>query len=268
MFLAGVYLFFMARSGLPPRTADPKVCGDRAFALRRDAAKAQEAFKCYREAIEADPEDVEAAWRFAMACQFVGYRLVKDTDEKLKIFGEGRDIASAAAKAKPDCGPCHFWGGINRALFGETSGIFRAIATLGIVKRDLERAAELDPTYAYAGPDRILGLIDQKVPGILGGSDTEAAVHFEKAIALSPTNPLNYLFLARLEKNENENDVAFKAVLMRAKAHVKKPTELDVESYEAWNELKEMGAELEEVSSSAKDVKSDVRNLGSASSDG
>lgn len=268
MVLAGLYLAFAAGTAAPQRPEDPKGCGDRAFVHRADPARAREAFECYRQAHEASPEDTEAAWRYSMACQFIGYRLTKETEDKLKIFAAGRDVASAAAKAKPDCGPCHFWGGINRALFGETSGIFRTIATLGIVKQDLERAAEIDPAYAYGGPDRILGLIDQKVPGILGGSDTDAAAHFEKAITLAPTNPLNYLFLARLQKDEIEDDAAFKAVLIRAKAMVKMPLKEDVESYEAWSELKALGAELEEIPSSAQDVKSEIRHLRSAMGDG
>lgn len=239
----------------------PLACGDAAFHDRRIPDRAREALACFRQARLADPASVEAAWKFAAACQYVGYRLTEDRDEKLAILGEGRDVASAAALASPECAPCHFWAGINRALYGQASGIFRTIATLGIVRKNLERAAELDASYAYGGPDRVLGLIDQKVPGILGGSLKDAAAHFEKAIAAAPENPLNYLFLAKLQKEEREDLSAFKLVIERAQQRVKKPDAADIESFEAWNELVELGAVLEPVPDTAKDVKRDIGHV-------
>lgn len=235
--VAGVFL----GSVLPAGESSP--C-DAAFRLRRDPVKAKEALVCYREVLAKNPESAEAGWHVAMACQYLGHRLAKDDDEKLALFGEGRDVASAAAKKDPACGPCHFWAGINRALYGQTSGIFRTIATLGVVRENLERAAEIDATYAYGGPDRILGLINEKVPGILGGSNRDAEAHFEKAIAAAPQNPLNYLFLAKFFRETLEDDGKYRATMERAKQKVVAPAPDDVESFEAWQEMAEWGRRL------------------------
>ena len=180
-----------------------------------------------------------------MAAQFVGYRLTSEREQKLILFAEGRDAASLASISAPDCAPCHFWAGINRALYGEASGIFRAFATLGIVRQNLTRAAELDPSYAHGGPHRILGLIDQKLPGILGGSNSDAVQHFEKAIAAAPDNPLNYLFLAQLYRDEYKDEAAVRQVWERSQKKVRLPPASEIESMEAWNELKELGASVQ-----------------------
>ena len=179
-----------------------------------------------------------------------------DRDEKLALFAEGRDVATAASKKDPACGPCHFWAGIDRALYGETSGIFRTIATLGIVRENLARAAEIVPGYAFGGPDRVLGLIDQKVPGILGGSNSRAEEHFEKAIAAAPQNPMNYLFLAKFYRETLEDEPKYRATLERARLKVQVPSTEEVESYEAWEELgvwtRSLGSK--EVSNAAESV--------------
>jgi hypothetical protein len=242
--------------------------GDGAFRDRRNPKRAREALEIYREARQKDPKNAQVLWRLAMATQFVGHRLAKADDEKLELFGEGRDAATEAAKLDPDCGPCHFWAGINRAQYGSTSGIFRTIATLGIVRQNLERAAEIDPSYAFGGPNRVLGLIDQKVPGILGGSNSRAVEHFEKAIQAAPDSPLNYLFLAQHHRLEREDDAAFRETLKRAKQKVKVPPPAEVESYEAWRELTKITKESELVPEPAKKVDGHVGHVGRAVHDG
>jgi hypothetical protein len=220
------------------RGASPVACGDAGFLARAKPGRAREALACYRQAHRAAPENNEVAWKLAMAAQFVGFRLSHDEDEKLALFAEGRDAASEAAKRDGNCGPCHFWAGINRALYGDAAGIFRMFATIGVVKEGLKRAAEIDPTYAHGGPDRVLGVLEQKVPGILGGSNRRAAEHFERAIQAVPTNPLNYLFLAKLQRDDLEDVAGLQTTLRRAKERVIEPPPDDVESYEAWAELK------------------------------
>src|SRR5205807_8794803 len=97
-----------------------------------------------------------------------------DEDEKKNLFAEGREAGLAAIEIDPKCGACHFWTAINMAPYGEAAGVFKMIFTLGSVNDHLKQAAEADPAYAYGGAYRVLGRIQEKLPGILGGSNSRA----------------------------------------------------------------------------------------------
>ena len=75
--------------------------------------------------------------------------------------------------------------------------------TLGEIRSLLERSYALDPGFAYAGAPRLLGLIDHKLPRLLGGDPDRARRYFEEAIALDPDGPLNYQLYARLLEDQN-----------------------------------------------------------------
>jgi tetratricopeptide (TPR) repeat protein len=176
--------------------------GDRAYEQRVDEAQARHALETYRKLHEENPDDVEASWRLSMACYFVGLRLTQDNGKKATLFAEGRDAGRAAIEKKTGCAPCYFWSAINMALYGQSVGVLKMLFTLGTVRDYLRKSIELDPTYASAGAYRLLGVIEEKLPGILGGDNDRAREDFKKAIALAPDEPLNYLFMSRLLDDE------------------------------------------------------------------
>ncbi len=211
---------------------------DELFSKRHIPENALKAYDMYKKIAEQEPTSVEALWRVSLVCYFVGLRVEKDEGKKEIIFNEGRDFGLAAVKLDPECAPCYFWAAINMALFGETKGVFKTLFTLGTVEDHLKKSLKIDPTYAYAGAYRLLGLIEWKLPGILGGSDDEARVYFEKAIEIAPDEPLNFLFYARLL--HEEFDDAKRAVdLAKRGVGVPKPTPERMESLEAIDELNE-----------------------------
>ncbi|MDR3607539.1 MAG: TRAP transporter TatT component family protein [Oligoflexia bacterium] len=175
--------------------------GDQAYRERKQEAQARVALNEYREALSAAPKDPDAGWRVGMACYFVGLRLTHDSGEREKLFAEGRDASLGAAKIAPGCAPCHFWAAINMALYGQEVGVFKMLFSLKDVEAHLKQSIEIDPTYASSGAFRLLGVIHEKLPGILGGSNRKAREYYSKAIETSPDEPLNYLFMARLLEN-------------------------------------------------------------------
>ncbi len=204
-----------ATAGVPSTAAPAAVAprfaaGDLAFRERKDPERARAALTSYRADREASPEDPQAAWRLGMACYFVGFRLEKDGGTREKIFAEGRDAALAGVKTDPSCAPCHFWAAINMALYGQEVGVFKMLFSLNEVREHLRATLKLEPGYANAGAYRLLGVIERKLPGILGGNDDRALENFRSAVATSPDEPLNYLFLARelLERGKTPEAVA------------------------------------------------------------
>ena len=67
---------------------------------------------------------------------------------------------------------------------------FNAIADLGKVKLIMQRIAELDEGYEYAGPHLYLGVFAALLPPALGGRPEVARAHFERAMALAENKHL------------------------------------------------------------------------------
>lgn len=185
----------------PPTSVFQK--GDQAFRERANADRAKEALEIYRSLYQSDPENPESAWRLSMACYFVGLRH-EPKGKRAKLFAEGRDAGKKSLKQAKECAPCHFWTAINMALYGREVGVLKTLVTLSEIRDHLRKSLEIDPTYARAGAQRLLGAIDENLPGIFGGSERRALESYEKAIAIAPDEPLNYLFLAKLLMKKRE----------------------------------------------------------------
>lgn len=190
----------------PSHTSAPKASplptalieADQWFKERRDSEKGWKAYRGYQDYFNNNPQDFRGAWRFAMGSYFAGIRLAKKSKEKEEIWKKGQSAGWAAIKLKEDCAPCHFWTAINMALYGNEVGAIKMLFSLNRIRKHLDRSIEIDPTYMFAGAYRLNGLIEQKLPGILGGDDDDALKFFRLAVKTAPEEPLNYLCLARL----------------------------------------------------------------------
>jgi len=172
-----------------------------------------------------------------MACYFNGLHLTAVEEEQKRLFTEGRDAGNEGVKLDPRCAPCHFWKAINMALYGQKVGVFKMYFTLGEIREHLQKTAELEPGFAGAGAYRLLGLIQQKLPGILGGSDDEAKRFYKLAINTAPDEPLNYLFLVKLLRDQKDDLPGALEVARKALVTLPKPSP---EQLEALSSLKEL----------------------------
>lgn len=175
---------------------------DDAFRRRADIVNARTALEGYEKCQANEPLSTEAAWKFSMASYFFGHNFVTEQEEKKSHFRRGRDIGLAAVERDAKCAPCQFWTAVNMALYGESVGVFRMLGTIPAVKRLLLQSMENDPSYAYGGALRILGMIYNRLPGILGGDDDKAREYFRKAIEIAPDEPLNYWAMVKLLEEE------------------------------------------------------------------
>jgi len=221
--------------------------GDAAYEARRDHDRALEALAEFERLFEADPGDWEAAWRVAMASYYAGIRVADDSDEKRRYFERGREAGKAAVRLRDACAPCHLWTGVNTALYGDEVGVFKMVRSLGDVKDHLERSIEIDPAYANTAALRILGNLEERVPGILGGSNDRAERYYRRALKVDPGEPLNYLFYARFLRSERGDRKRALDVALRG-LEVPRPGEERVESVDALRSLDRLVEELGSVS--------------------
>jgi hypothetical protein len=156
--------------------------GDDAYKHRKDPVQAQQALDTYRARVaETGSKNAPALSRLSMACYFVGLRNTASQDDQEKLFKEGRDVGLLASELDHGCADCRFWAAINMALYGQRVGVFKMLFSLSQIQDLLKQSVALDPTYAYSGAQRLLGLIYQKIPGIIGGDNSKAQIYFEHA---------------------------------------------------------------------------------------
>jgi tetratricopeptide (TPR) repeat protein len=221
-----------------PRFAE----ADQAYMERADPARIAFANERYEALYRADPEDWEAAWRVAMTCYFLGGRVAEEKSEQEAFFARGRDVALEASKLNPDCAPCQLLVGINMALYGESVGVVKMIFTLGSIRAHLRRSLELDPYFAEGAAARTLATIDEVVPFFLGGSKKRARKYFEKALAIDPSEALNYVYFARFLQKRKEFGAALE--LTERGLENPRPSREYVESQAGWDRLERIRVQL------------------------
>lgn len=214
---------------------------DSHFKGRENIANAHIALNQYRQlATEHEDEKGEVSWRISMACYFVGFKDAGTSNEKIKLFEEGIRAADFALFKNKNCSGCYFWKAINLALLGERKGVVQSLFMLKEIRRNLLRSIELDPYYAGAGAYRLLGVIEESLPGLLGGSNDKAIFYFEKAISLVPNEPLNYHALALLHKKHFHQFDKAKQIAIQGVAAINEQSYDRFESREAILQIRQM----------------------------
>lgn len=183
---------------------DPLTQARAAFEQRGDPARAHAGIELFRQATAADPSSYEARWEGARLCYYHGtYTFTGEKAQKLALFQDGIERAKAAIQLKPKGVEGHFWLGVLYAVYGETKGIFKSLHMVPDVKREMNAALEIDPSIEGFGPDRVLGRMFYKLPGIAGGDNKKSLEHLERSVAGAPTNALTRLYLADTCRSED-----------------------------------------------------------------
>lgn len=197
---------------LPALAADSAALmkeADQLFAQRADLAKAKQAADLYEKALAADPKNEEAAWKAARVLYWIG-RNTKGDDNKVKVFERGIADAKKAIAINPKSLGGHYWLGVSYGLYGSAKGITKSLSLIDPIKEEMAAVIAQDPKYDKGGPYRVLGRLYFKVPGIFGGSNSEAIKNLNTAIKYGPTRWLNHLYLAEVYIDEGEKEKAKK----------------------------------------------------------
>lgn len=217
---------------------------DQQYLQRQNADAAKRALQLYRKLNTAHPRNSEISWKTAMAYYYVGQHYAKDPDEEKSMYGTGEEVARLGLLKDDRCAACYFWAAVNLVLWAEKAGKFQLILAIHKVQKDLKKVIELDDRYAFGGAYRTLGQLEAGLPGFLGGSDARAVEYLEKAIRVSPTSPINYLYLSRiyLERFKDQSkalEAAKKGLALPP------PPASDIENLSAIKDLRQIVAEAE-----------------------
>ena len=168
--------------------------GDKLYAEMKDMATAQEARAKYQEAAT-KAGSYEAFWKLARILYYVGDNTESKKEKKI-IFSQGVYFAKRAVDMEPEKPGGYYWLGVNYGVFGETKGVLKSLSLVKPIKEAMNKVIELDRGYEDGGPDRVLGRVYFKVPGIAGGSKKKSLEHLLKSKELGPNDALTRCYLA------------------------------------------------------------------------
>ena len=154
-------------------------------------------------------EDYELYWRLSRSLFFLGQEEDR-TSKGSKYFQRGADAAEAATSMQADLVAGQFWLGVNLVLRAQVEGLWIALTLLRRGRRTLTLAKNIDETFHGAGPLRVLGRTEHKVPRLLGGSRRRARECYERALTIAPHNTVTRMFFAELLIENREIEIAKK----------------------------------------------------------
>jgi hypothetical protein len=139
----------------------------------------------------------EIDWRLGRAFFFLGQQAARK-DLAHSFHSQGIVVCDRAAGVQPESVEAHFWLGVNLALCARLGSPIAAIRHALRAKRELERAVKINCAYHAAGPLRVLGRMEHKLPFWLGGSRSRARATYERAIATAPEDTVTRVYFAEL----------------------------------------------------------------------
>jgi hypothetical protein len=201
---------------------------DAAYAKREDVPQAKIAMITYeRASVMGSTSAVEGLWKASRAAWWVAEHTEKRA-ERLEYYQRGMDDAKKALTVNADAVPAHFWLGCNEGSYGDTKGVMKSLSLVKPIRQEMREVIRLDEHFSDGGAWRVLGVVDYKVPGLMGGSKSRAKAELEKAMAYGPNNPFSHYFMAEYYKTVGD----------------KAKKEAEIAALRALHETPELGPEL------------------------
>ena len=143
-----------------------------------------------------NPDRYGWTWRAARLYHFRAMQAEDDPSQARALFARGAERARVGESLEGDRVEAAFWAATCGLEAARLSGKLAAAAALGRAQKQLNRAAQIDETYHFAGPLRVLGRVTHLKPLIMGGNLDYAVAFFERALQIAPTNSTTLLYYA------------------------------------------------------------------------
>ena len=157
------------------------------------------------EAFAAEAETDGLAAVRAASCYLLLVTEESDGATRLADAKRGRRLAEVALKTYPQSGGVHYLAAYLTALEAQNDRV-RGLDLVPIIEREALAAAELNPGVDHGGPDRMLGELYLRAPGLpmSVGDSAKAVVHYRRARDQDPNYPENRLGLVEALMAEDE----------------------------------------------------------------
>jgi len=206
LFLVFLSFFFTSVFASPLHIKPTVQSLDQAWSARTHKESQKEILE-FVKTVQEVPNDFDVTWRIARLVYFIGNFGIGESlkkPEQMQVFEIGYKTAEVAKTLEPTKVEGHYWYAVNLGKYGLAKGIFSALSRAKDGRDALLIAADIDPTYHWAGPYRILGKYYQDLPGgISFGDKKKAREYYNKALEIAPDFKMNTVYLATLEKDKS-----------------------------------------------------------------
>jgi tetratricopeptide (TPR) repeat protein len=165
------------------------------YADMQDMETAEQALALYRDALIAAEDKYEAYWKISRMLYYIGEHKQGKKDRQT-TFAQGVYHAEKSMALEPEKPDGYYWRGVNNGKYGETRGVLKSLALVKPIKSDMNKVIELNRAYEEGGPDRVMGRVYFKLPGIAGGDKDKSLEHLLKSMEYGPEDALTRVYLA------------------------------------------------------------------------
>ncbi len=148
---------------------------------------------------EITEKDLTCDWAFGLTSEIYYWTgEFAPSEDKLFNFEHGVNYAEKGVAANENSLEANFWLSVNYGSYGTEKGIMKSLELIKPIKKCAERVLEIDESYFYGGPWRVLGRLYHKAPGFpFSVGDTKKGIEcLEKALEFGAKFYLNHLFIA------------------------------------------------------------------------
>jgi tetratricopeptide (TPR) repeat protein len=163
-----------------------------AYVKREDLPEAKIAMVLYeRAAVTDSTHAIEGYWKASRSAWWLGENTT-ERDEQLILFQKAIDLAKKAVDLDPESVEAHFWLGANLGTYGKAKGVMKSLSLVKPIRHEMAEVIRLDDHYLNGAAYRVLGVVDFKVPGIMGGNLKRAKEELDKTHSMAPNDPFVY----------------------------------------------------------------------------
>jgi hypothetical protein len=177
------------------------------IADKENAIALAQAFEIYKNLVNKSPQNYELRLQGADVVYYLA-QLVSDKAQKQAYLTSGIEWAKQAIALNPKGAGGHFFYGTLTGLYAEGGGILTGLSSKDVIKKEMEKVIEIDPTYEGGDAYLALGRWYMSVPSIMGGSDDQAKKLLAKAMEIAPYRVEPHLALAELYTKSLKYDLA------------------------------------------------------------
>ncbi|MGD8229119.1 MAG: hypothetical protein PVH82_14250 [Desulfobacteraceae bacterium] len=250
-FMVALYLMFAGFLGVAETVSSLDLISQGDAAYKKFDNKA--ALEFFKNALETDPKNYEAAWKSARAYVDVGEKL-SDKKERRSYYEKGYECAQKAVAIHPNGSKGHLFLSIAIGQVALDAGAKERVRLSKEVKSEVDKALSIDPLDDVAW--HVLGRWHRRLSSLswieknfanmfLGGVPREASMEnavdcFKKAIQLNPAHINHHLELGITYEKMGEKDLAVKAYTKVLKLPIRDADDEDHKK-EAEERLRKMG---------------------------
>ncbi|MFQ5716202.1 MAG: TRAP transporter TatT component family protein [Nitrospinales bacterium] len=213
---------------------------------RRRSAKTfqdyQEIERLIQKSLERAPRSAALNWRLARNYFALGER-ASGAREKRKYFKLCMKKADRALALNRKAAEGYYFKGVCAGKAGQLSGVWSSLGIIKPFKKNMERAAALNPAIENGGPHRALGKFYFDLPSLLGGDRKKSIDHLKQAVRYGPGFADNYFYLAESYYADGNKPAARSALLSFLKIARNSPNKpgLSKKLHKAQKLLKKIG---------------------------